>query len=129
MIKHALKDKLIHLSIDNVDFSYRIPVKKIGNTVDWRIGEKGTEGIVMKDVSTWALQLYTKNVSYDKYLAQFKEIVQEYAEKNKINWEVTMTAIAIQNEYNALIKANVTAEEKMSEVEIISNLKKKYKLS
>lgn len=129
MIKHALKDKLIHLSIDNVDFSYRIPVKKIGNTVDWRIGEKGTEGIVMKDVSTWALQLYTKNVSYDKYLAQFKEIVQEYAENNKINWEVTMTAIAIQNEYNTLIKANVTAEEKMSEVEIISNLKKKYKLS
>lgn len=129
MIKHALKDKLIHLSIDNVDFSYRIPVKKIGNTVDWRIGEKGTEGIVMKDVSTWALQLYTKNVSYDKYLAQFKEIVQEYAENNKINWEVTMTAIAIQNEYNTLIKANVTAEEKVSEVEIISNLKKKYKLS
>lgn len=129
MIKHTLKDNLLHLSIDNMDFSYRIPVKKIGNTVDWRIGEKGTEGIVIKDVSTWTLQLFTKNTTDEKYVTQFKAIIQEQAPNNKINWKDTLAALAIQNEYNALIKANIAAEEKVSEEEIISTLKKKYKLN
>ncbi|MFT6500871.1 MAG: hypothetical protein ACJASQ_000981 [Crocinitomicaceae bacterium] len=40
MIKHTLKDKIVSISIENIDFSYRIPTKKMGNTTDWRIGEK-----------------------------------------------------------------------------------------
>ena len=124
MIKHALKDKQIHLSIDNMDFSYRIPVKKSVNTVDWRIGEKGTEGIVVKNVSTWALQLFTKKITEDKFVTQFKEIIQEHAPKNNINWDDTFTAVKIQNEYNSLI----AAANKMTEDEIISTLKSKYKI-
>ena len=65
MIKHALKDNLVSISIAKTDFSYRIPIKKIGNTIDWKIGEKGTEGIVIKSVSTWTLQLFTKNITED----------------------------------------------------------------
>lgn len=128
MIKHTLKDKQIHLSIENKDFSYRIPVKKSGNTVDWRIGEKGTEGIVIKNVSTWALQLFTKTVTEEKYVTQFQAIVQEYAPNNNINWNDTLIAVNIQNEYNELTAPNISAALKMSEEDIISSLEKKYNL-
>ena len=76
MIKHSLIDNLVYISIDNVDFSYRIPIKKIGNSIDWRIGVKGTAGIVMKNVSTWTLQLFTKNITDNKYVNQFKSILE-----------------------------------------------------
>ena len=124
MIKHSLKDKQIHISIENKDFSFRIPVKKSVNTVDWRIGEKGTEGIVMKQVSTWALQLFTKKITEEKYVVQFKNIIQEYAPNNTINWEATIDAVNIQNEYNQL----VAIENNLSETDIIADLKKKYKV-
>ncbi len=51
MIKHSLKNDIVHISIDKMNFSYRIPVNKIGSTIDWRIGKKGTKGIVIKNVS------------------------------------------------------------------------------
>lgn len=126
MIKHALKDDLISISIDKIDFSYRIPVKKIGKPIAWRIGEKGSEGIVMKNVSKWMLQLFTKETTEDKYIKQFKDIVQEYSPKNSIDWKETLLAVNIQNEYNWLIITNSTAEEKMNEEEIITTLIKKY---
>ncbi|HLW29735.1 MAG TPA: hypothetical protein VKX29_02685 [Brumimicrobium sp.] len=122
MIKHSLKDEQVHLSIDNMDFSYRIPVKKIGNTIDWKIGEKGSETIVMKDVSSWALKLFTKNVSEEKYITQFTYIVKEYAPKNNIDWDETLMAINVQNEYNNM------ANNKVDNQEIISTLNEKYKL-
>ncbi len=122
MIKNTLKDKQVHLSIENQDFSFRIPVKKIGNTVDWRIGEKGTDGIVMKQVSTWALQLFTKKITEEKYVLDFKSIVQKHAPKSVINWDLTFDAVNLQNDYNEMI----SAENKLSEEEIISHLKKKY---
>jgi hypothetical protein len=128
MIKQSLKDNLVYLSIEKLDFSYRIPTKKIGNTSDWRIGEKGTEGIVIKSVSTWTLQLFTKETTEGKYINQFKTIVQEYAPNNTINWNATVLAVYIQNEYNVLTKTNAAAEKKVSEEEIISTLKKKHKL-
>ncbi len=128
MIKQSLKDNQIHLSIDNMDFSYRIPLKKIGNTVDWKIGKKGNEGIVMKHVSTWALRLFTKNVLDEKLIKQFEHIVQAHAPGNTIDWEETFTAIDVQNEYNSLIKSNSAAENKLSEEEIILTLNSKYKL-
>lgn len=122
MIKHSLKDEQVHLSIDNMDFSYRIAVKKIGNTIDWKIGEKGSETIVMKDVSSWALKLFTKNVSEEKYITQFTYIVKEYAPKNNIDWDETLMAINVQNEYNNM------ANNKVDNQEIISTLNEKYKL-
>ena len=128
MIKHSLKDDQIHLSIDNKDFSYRIPVKKIGDTIHWKIGNKETEGIVMNNVSKWALQLFTKNVTENKYVEQFKSIVQENAPTNSINWEETLLAVKIQNEYNYLAKTNATAKEKMNEGELLSMVEKKFNL-
>ena len=128
MIKHSLKDNLISISIDKVDFSFRIPVKKIGNAIDWRIGGKGTKGIIIKNVSTWTLQLFTKKITEEKYIKQFISIVQEYSPKSTINWEDTLLAVNIQNKYNWLITTNNTAETKISEEEIISTLKEKFKL-
>lgn len=125
MIKHSLKEDLIHLSIDKMDFSYRVPVKKLGNIIDWKIGE---EGIVLKDVSSWALQLFTKKVTAEKYVSQFKDIVQEFSPNNTINWEETALAITIQNEYNDLLKTNAANSPKLIEAEMITSLKKKYKL-
>ena len=129
MIKHTLKDEVISISIDNRDFSYRIPIKKIANAIDWRIGEKGTKGIVVKNVSTWTLQLFTKKTTEDKYIKQFISIVQKHSLNNTINWEETRLAVNIQNEYNWLIKTNSKAEEKINESDIILNLKKKYKIN
>lgn len=129
MIKHSLKDNSIHISIENMDFSYRIPIKKIGNRIDWRIGEKGKTGIVMKDVSTWTLQLFTKNVTEDKFIKQFKSIVQEHAPNNAINWDDTLSAVVVQNEYSRLVTINNSAEEKMTDDDILSILEEKYKIA
>jgi hypothetical protein len=129
MIKHALKDDLVYISIDKTDFSYRIPVKKLGTTIDWRIGSKGSKVIVIKDVSKWTLQLFTKETTEYKYIKQFKSIVQKHCADNTINWDETLLAVNIQNEYNWLIKTNSKAEEKINESDIILNLKKKYKIN
>ncbi|PHR33244.1 MAG: hypothetical protein COA38_05150 [Fluviicola sp.] len=129
MLKHSLKDNSIHVSIENMDFSYRIPLKKIGNRIDWRIGEKGTTGIVIKDVSTWALQLFTKKVTDEKYIKQFKSIVQEHASNNAINWDDTLLAVAAQNEYSKLVASNNSAQEKMTDNDILSILEKKYDIA
>ena len=128
MIKHSLKDDLVYISINKMDFSYRIPVKKIGSTIDWKIGAKGTKGIVIKHVSTWTLQLFTKDITESKYIKEFIGIVQEYSSDNTINWEATQLAVNIQNKYNWLTTADKTAEKKNSEDEIISILKKKFNL-
>jgi hypothetical protein len=103
MIKHSIKDNLIYISISKKDFSYRIPIKKIGNVIDWKIGENGTKGIVIKNVSTWTLRLFTKKITEAKYIQQFKNLVQEHAANNNINWEDTLLAVNIQNEFNWLI--------------------------
>ena len=123
MIKHSLKDNLIYISIANVDFSYRIPILKLGDTINWRIGAKGADGIVMNNVSSWTLQLFTKKITDFKYIKQFKSIVEEHCPDSTINWEETLLAVNIQNEYNWL---NTT--KKLEEHEIILGLKKKYKL-
>lgn len=128
MIKHTIKDNLIYISISKKDFSYRIPIKKIGNVIDWRIGENGTKGIVIKNVSTWTLRLFTKKITEEKYIQQFKNLVQEHASNNNINWEDTLLAVNIQNEFNWLITKNNLSKKKGEENDIISNLIKKYKL-
>jgi len=128
MIKHTIKDNLIYISISKKDFSYRIPIKKIGNVIDWRIGENGTKGIVIKNVSTWTLRLFTKKITEEKYIQQFKNLVQEHASNNNINWEDTLLAVNIQNEFNWLITNNNLSKKKGEENDIISNLIKKYKL-
>lgn len=126
MIKHSLNDNQIHLSIDNMDFSYRIPVKKIGNTIDWKIGVKGSEGIVMKDVSIWTLKLFTNKTTEENHIAQFQQIVQEYSPKNTIDWEETLLTLKVQNEYNSLITGS---KNNVDEEEIISTLNEKYQLA
>ena len=128
MIKHSLKDNVISISIDNRDFSYRIPIKKIANAIDWRIGEKGTKGLIIQNVSTWTLQLFTKKTIDDKYIKQFMAIVQEYSPDSNINWGDTYLAVNIQNQYNYLTTDNHSAEKKNSEDEVISILKKRYQL-
>lgn len=124
MINHTLKDELLHISIENMDFSYRIPVNKLGKPVKWIIGKYGTEGVAMRNVSKWTLQLFANNTLADAYLEQFKSIVQEYAPKNSIDWNETILAVYVQREYNRLKKE----EKDMSENEIISTLEEKYQL-
>ena len=101
MIKHSIKDNLIYISISKKDFSYRIPIKKIGNVIDWRIGENGKKSIVIKDVSTWTLRLFTNKITEEKYIQQFKKLVQEHASNSNINWEDTLLAVSIQNQFNS----------------------------
>lgn len=128
MINHSLKDNILSISIANKDFSYRISLKKLGNKIDWIIGEKDTDTIVIKGVSTWMLQLFTKNVTAELYINQFKGLVQEYAPKNSINWEDTMVAVNVQNEYNLLSKTNNASKNINNSNEIIAMLTKKYDL-
>ncbi len=128
MINYALKEELVYISIENVDFSYRIPLNKIGNTLDWIIGDKGEKGMLFKNVSSWTLQLFTKKITEEKYIEQFQKIVHEFAPKNTINWKTTLLAVNIQNEFNSLISKNKSAEEKMEVNDIVSMLKVKYKL-
>lgn len=126
MIKHILKEDLVYITIENVDFAYRIPSKKLGKTVQWKVGAKGSEPILIKDVSYWMLQLFTKNITDEKYINQFKGIVEEYAPVNSINWKDTLMAVNLQNEYNSITVKNIKALEKLSEDEILSSLTQKY---
>lgn len=128
MIKHSIKDNLIYISISKKDFSYRIPIKKIGNVIDWRIGEKSKKSIVIKDVSTWTLRLFTNKITEEKYIQQFKKLVQEHTSNSNINWEDTLLAVNIQNQFNWLVTNNNLSKKKIEENDIISNLIKKYKL-
>lgn len=128
MIKQTIKDNLIYISITNQDFSYRIPVEKIGNTINWKVGEKGTEGIVINAVSKWTLQLFAKETPDNKHIKQFIAIIQEHSPNNTIDWENTRTAVNIQNQYNWLMETNKTAKNKQSNEEIIESLKKKFNL-
>jgi hypothetical protein len=123
MIKHSIKGELLHVSIENMDFSYRIPLQKLGKLIKWRIGKDGTEGIVMKNVSNWMLKLFSNKETDDKHLEQFKNIIQEYAPENSIDWNESILAVNVQHEYNRL-----KVEGKMEEMEIILNLEEKYKL-
>ncbi|MDG1332380.1 MAG: hypothetical protein P8P74_08615 [Crocinitomicaceae bacterium] len=123
MIKHSVKDELLHISIENMDFSYRIPLQKLGKLVKWKIGKYGTEGIEMENVSKWTLQLFSKKSIGDKYIEQFKSLVQEHAPGNSIDWNETILAVYVQLEYHRL-----KAEGEMEEMEIISTLEEKYKL-
>lgn len=125
MINRTLNDNILSISIANKDFSYRISLKKLGNKINWIVGEKDTETIVIKDVSTWTLQLFTKTVTDLHYVEQFKEIVQEYCPNNSINWKDTLMAVKIQNEYNALSKTNDSPK---NQNEIIAMLLEKYDL-
>jgi len=128
MIKHALKDDLVHISIDKKDFSHRIPVEKIGKAIQWSIGEKKTESIVVKNISKWMLRLFTQQITEDRYIKQFQGIVQEYAPKNNIDWKATLLAVTIQNEYNSRIAVQKNSANKMTEEEIIAILEEKYNL-
>ena len=128
MIKHELKDNLIQLSIAKTDFSHRILVEKIGKAIQWNIGEKGSECIIIRNVSRLTLRLFTQQITDEKYILQFKSIVQEYAPKNNIDWKATLLAVAIQNEYNSRMANQKTAATKMTSEEIIFLLEAKYGL-
>lgn len=125
MINHTLKDNILSISIANKDFSYRISLKKLGNRIDWKIGGKDSEHIIIKSVSTWALQLFTKAITDLKYVEQFKTLVQEYCPNNAIHWDDTFVAVKIQNEYNALTKTNDSPD---NQNEVIAILTEKYDL-
>jgi hypothetical protein len=128
MIYHILKQNLLHLTLPNKDFSHRIPVEKIGKAIQWNIGEKGSKCIVIRNVSRLTLRLFTQQITEEKYLQQFKSIVQEYAPKNNIDWKATLLAVTIQNEYNSLRSLQETAATKMTSEEIIGILEEKYGL-
>ncbi len=128
MIQHALKDDILSISITNKDFSYRISLKKLGNKCNWEIGDNDSEQIIVKGVSTWALQLFTKVVTELKYVEQFKVLVQEFCPKNSIHWEDTFMAVKIQNEYNSLTQKTNPTKDSNIEKELIALLTDKYDL-
>jgi hypothetical protein len=128
MIKQSLKDQILHINIANLDFSYRIPTSKLGAIINWRIGENKLKGIVIDSVSKWAIQLFTNKVTELKYVRQFQNIVLQHSPECAVNWENTFLAVSIQNDYNWQKSSSNTAKIKISEDEIIANLKQKYKL-
>jgi len=128
MIQHHCTEALVHLSIDKKDFAHRIPVQKIGKAIQWNIGPKGPDGIIIRNVSRWTLRLFTQQFTDESYLDEFKAIVHEYAPKNNIDWKATTLAVQIQNEYTSRMEQQLWAQEKMSEGEIVSFLEAKYGL-
>ena len=98
MIKQSLKDQILHINIANLDFSFRIPISKLGVIINWRIGENKSKGIIIDSVSKWAIQLFTNKVTELKYVSQFQNIVLQHSPKCPINWGNTFLAVNIQNE-------------------------------
>ncbi len=129
MIKHSINEDLLHISIDNRDFSYRIPVKKLGKLISWCVGDSKEEGIVIPNVSSWTLKLFTKSNEDEKYVQQFKDLIQEHAPNNSIDWKATLLAVTIQNEYNRLMITNAAFDQKTKNQEVIAQLEEKYDLA
>lgn len=127
MIKHELKKDQLHISIENKDFSYRIPLNKLESLIDWKIGKDTSNTIIIKNVSKWALKLFTNNITTSENVKQFKGIVQQYCPENTIDWTETEKALNIQSHYSNLV-LNLK-KENLSDIEIISKLKKKYQLT
>ena len=126
MIKHELKNDQLHISIENKDFSYRIPLNKIEDLINWKIGKDVTNNILIKNVSKWTLKLFTNNFTTIEHVKQFKGIVKQYAPENTIDWLKTEKAINIQSHYSNL--ALDLKKESPSEGAIIAKLKKKYQI-
>ena len=126
MIKHELKNDQLHISIENKDFSYRIPQNKLEDLIDWKIGKDKSNLIVIKNVSKWTTKLFTKSITTMEDVKQFKGIVQIYCPDNTINWVETEKAINIQSHYSNLVLD--LKKENPSEEAIIAKLKKKYDL-
>lgn len=126
MIKHELQNDQLHISIENKDFSYRIPHSKLEDLIDWKIGKDKSNSIVVKQVSKWATKLFTNGMTTQDHFKQFKGIVQRYCPENTIDWIETEKAINIQSHYSNLT-LNLK-KENLSEVQIMATLKKKYKL-
>ena len=126
MIKHELKNDQLHISIENKDFSYRIPLNKLEDLIDWKVGKEDSNRIIINKVSKWALKLFTNNFTTFDHVKQFKGIVQQYCPENTIDWIETEKAINIQSHYSNLVLD--LKKENPSESKIISDLKKKYKL-
>jgi len=126
MIKHELKDDQLHISIENKDFSYRIPLNKLESLIDWKVGKDKSNLVIIKNVSKWTLKLFTRNITTMNDVRQFKGIVQQYCPDNTIDWVETEKAVNVQSHYTNLVLD--LKKENLSEVQIIANLKKKYKL-
>jgi len=126
MIEQELKDDQLHIFIKNKDFSYRIPLKKIEDLIDWKIGKNKFNTIQIKNVSKWALKIFTNNITTIENIKQFKGIMQQHCPNNTINWTETEKALNIQSHYSNLVSNS--DKNKLSETEIIAKLKKKYKL-
>jgi len=126
MIKHELKDNQLHISIENKDFSYRIPQNKLEDLIDWKVGKDMSNKIVIKNVSKWATKLFTKNITTMDDVKQFKGIIQQYCPDNTINWDETVKALNIQSHYTNLVLD--LKKENHSEASIIAKLKKRYDL-
>ena len=126
MIKHELKDNQLHISIENKDFSYRIPQNKLEDLIDWKIGKDKSNSIVIKNVSKWATKLFTKNITTMDDVKQFKGIIQKYCPENTINWVETEKALNVQSHYSNLVLD--LKKENHSEASIIAKLKKRYDL-
>ncbi len=129
MIKHALKEGIVHLSIDKKDFSHRIPVEKLGKAIQWNIGEEGSELISIKNVSKWMLRLMTQKITDEQSILHFKSIVQHYCPISNIDWKATLMAINIQNEFNSRMAAQKSSPYPLSQDEIIFLLEEKYELN
>jgi hypothetical protein len=126
MIKHELKNDQLHISIENKDFSYRIPLAKIEDLINWKVGKNPSNSIIIKNVSKWTLKLFTNNFTTIEHVKQFKGIVKQYAPENTIDWIDTEKAVNIQSHYS-----NLTLDlkkENPSEEAIIAKLKKKYQI-
>lgn len=126
MIKHELKNDQLHISIENKDFSYRIPLAKIEDLINWKIGKDSENSIIIKNVSKWTMKLFTNNFTTLEHVKQFKGIVKQYAPDNTIDWVETEKAINIQSHYSNLVLD--LKKENPSEAKIIANLKKKYQI-
>lgn len=126
MIKHELKEDQLHISIENKDFSYRIPLTKLEDLIDWKVGRDKSNVIVIKNVSKWATKLFTKGITTMDNVRQFKGIVQQYCPENTINWIDTEKALNVQSHYTNLVLD--LKKDNHSEESIIAILKKKYDL-
>lgn len=126
MIKHDLKNDQLHISIENKDFSYRIPMAKIENAMDWKVGKNTDRQIVLKNVNKWVMKFFTNNFTTLDHVKAFKGIVQQYLPNNSIDWIETEKAINVQSHYANLVLD--LKKQNPSEDQIIDTLKKKYQI-
>lgn len=125
MLNYEIINDYIKIPYSNKRPRYSVELRKLGESIDWRIVEYYNEPIIVKNVSHWVMHLFvSKNLSVE-FAIEFQELIKKLCPENKIDWIATERAIKMHEAYRLLLDDNNTIEP----LDILKSLKLKFNIA